>query len=357
MKRTGVWLVLLAAFVASPQITFAQGEDEQERLEVEYKKKMDKEFTKKLPWVHTFDAAKSQAAKENKLILGYFSRSYAQCPPCNHLEGGALLSDWWVALAKDYVPYLNITAQLKEKPDQDLLEAKGGDGFPYMIFMDSSGAVLTDRIWPEGEEDVKTAYADAMTKKAAIDALRAAVEKNANDPVARANLALKLALHRVTDTSDADLDALAKTPGLDAAILGEYKVHQVRKSIMNAQKTAMESAKSQEEFMANIESAMYGLAKSGVTIPSSDELANMFFFAGFEGALKAKDKAVAKTMLTGIEEFLKVIVGKDESVKPRAEEFLADVKHRLADLEAGVEHTPGHEHGKENEHEGGGEKK
>jgi ribosomal protein S17E len=42
-----------------------------------YQQKLEKEFVSNAAWVKSLDTAKSKAAKENKLIFGYFTRSYA----------------------------------------------------------------------------------------------------------------------------------------------------------------------------------------------------------------------------------------------------------------------------------------
>jgi ribosomal protein S17E len=42
-----------------------------------YQQKLEKEFVSNTAWVKSLDTAKSKAAKENKLIFGYFTRSYA----------------------------------------------------------------------------------------------------------------------------------------------------------------------------------------------------------------------------------------------------------------------------------------
>ena len=46
-------------------------------LENRYEKKLEKKFITNAAWVKTLDAAKAKAAKEQKLIFGYFTRSYA----------------------------------------------------------------------------------------------------------------------------------------------------------------------------------------------------------------------------------------------------------------------------------------
>jgi hypothetical protein len=47
-------------------------------MEDKDKEKMEKEFVSKIAWETSLSAAKERAAKEGKLIYGYFSRSYAQ---------------------------------------------------------------------------------------------------------------------------------------------------------------------------------------------------------------------------------------------------------------------------------------
>ncbi|MCA8962194.1 MAG: hypothetical protein KDC38_16830 [Planctomycetes bacterium] len=46
-------------------------------LEENYKKKLAKEFVKKVPWVDTLEKAQALSRKTGKPIFGYFSRSYA----------------------------------------------------------------------------------------------------------------------------------------------------------------------------------------------------------------------------------------------------------------------------------------
>ena len=61
------------------------------------------------------------------------------------MEGGPLLSDWWVKESKKFVPYLNISAQLEDKPDQKLMREYDLRGFPSFIFLDDSGLLLFGR--------------------------------------------------------------------------------------------------------------------------------------------------------------------------------------------------------------------
>ena len=49
----------------------------QEKLQAELEKKLGKEFIKNAAWEHDYDKAREKAADGNKLILVYFTRSYA----------------------------------------------------------------------------------------------------------------------------------------------------------------------------------------------------------------------------------------------------------------------------------------
>lgn len=66
-------VAVLCASVASP--LFAQGD--QDKLRAKAKKKLAKPFVTSAPWVLDFDKARAQAKAGDKLILAYFTRSYA----------------------------------------------------------------------------------------------------------------------------------------------------------------------------------------------------------------------------------------------------------------------------------------
>ena len=66
-------ITILSALMAGP----AAAQGEQEKLRAKAKKKLAKPFVTFAPWVLDYDAARARAKKENKLILAYFTRSYA----------------------------------------------------------------------------------------------------------------------------------------------------------------------------------------------------------------------------------------------------------------------------------------
>ncbi len=68
---TGLMLLVGAA---SAQ---ADKEQQEAKFKANYAAKLKKEFLSKVSWETTFAAAKTKAKAENKLLLGYFTRSYA----------------------------------------------------------------------------------------------------------------------------------------------------------------------------------------------------------------------------------------------------------------------------------------
>ena len=61
----------LALSVALSAVAGAQSNEEK------YKKKLEKEFVSKVEWVTSLEKAQEAAVAQNKLIFGYFTRSYA----------------------------------------------------------------------------------------------------------------------------------------------------------------------------------------------------------------------------------------------------------------------------------------
>ncbi len=67
------YLITFALAMAMATGLMAQESD----LQAKYDKKMEKAFASHVKWVLSFQEAKKLAVKEKKLIVGYFTRSYA----------------------------------------------------------------------------------------------------------------------------------------------------------------------------------------------------------------------------------------------------------------------------------------
>lgn len=67
---------LIALSLAAPTLIGGlSGQDQS--LQEKYQKKLQKEFVQKISWVQSLKEAQQTAAESNKLIFGYFTRSYA----------------------------------------------------------------------------------------------------------------------------------------------------------------------------------------------------------------------------------------------------------------------------------------
>lgn len=58
------------------------------------------------------------------------------------MEGGALLTDEFVKFSQDYVLFCHITTRIQGEKDGDLLQRKGGLGFPHIAYLDAGGDVI-----------------------------------------------------------------------------------------------------------------------------------------------------------------------------------------------------------------------
>ena len=68
---------LLATAVASLAIGLPTAAQEADSLQVKLNKKLNESWVSHGGWVTDLDDAKAQAAKENKVIFAYFTRSYS----------------------------------------------------------------------------------------------------------------------------------------------------------------------------------------------------------------------------------------------------------------------------------------
>jgi hypothetical protein len=75
MQRILRWsLLVLGLWAAAP---LASAQEEEAALREQYAEKLHKDFVGKIPWIQSFEQARATAKQQEKLVLGYFSRSYA----------------------------------------------------------------------------------------------------------------------------------------------------------------------------------------------------------------------------------------------------------------------------------------
>ena len=103
--------------------------------------KLSKTVFGRAEWTADFAAAKNQAADTGKPILAYFTRSYAQCGPCDAIESGLLSSPEFVEFAKSVVLFVHCTSHVEGDANPHLLREKGFVSYPTLCFMDADGNV------------------------------------------------------------------------------------------------------------------------------------------------------------------------------------------------------------------------
>jgi hypothetical protein len=251
------------------------------------------------------------------------------------LEGGALLSDWWVNVSKEFVPYLNITTRLDDSPDQDLMGAKGGTGFPTLFFMEpETGAVLNEWWWPEDEDTVREALKKATEKAKGVQTLVAEAAKKPEDKALQAKLQIKLAMMHAASMSLEELRELSKTKGLDPEVKAEFDEWYAGALVQRELDAAQQKAESRKEFTDLASAGFYKLLKDGVRLPAKHENAQMFYDLGLTGAVAAGDAASAKAAFDGLSEALGLIAEQNPTVADKVKAAIEEAKGRLDSIPA-----------------------
>lgn len=206
------------------------------------------------------------------------------------------MSDWWVEMAGSgaFVPYLNVTTHLDDTPDQDLLSEKGGNGFPYLVLMDSEGVVLARRFRPTSADAMKSELKAAAEVKAELDAMRKKAEKNPRDKKLQAELAIELALRFAPQHSMEELKALSMVEGLDEDLVSRFNSWYAEKRFNDAYAAAVGGDGSRDEKLAALGESMLGLFKEGVRLPADSDMAAYYYDYAVSGAISAKDEESAR---------------------------------------------------------------
>ncbi len=87
------------------------------------------------------------------------------------MESGPLSGDEFGDFASKVVLYLNVTSHVKTDADQDLLGAKGGSGFPYLVFLAADGKILAKHNYPRPR--TADGFGETLEEAEAAVALRA----------------------------------------------------------------------------------------------------------------------------------------------------------------------------------------
>ncbi len=132
----------------------------------------------------TWNAAKAQAAKQNKLILLDFWTTW--CGYCKRMSATTLKDKSVVQKSKQFVP-LRLNAEAEGKT---LARRYGVSSYPAYIFVDQNGSVFGRAQGSMSPADFKSAMDQSMKRHKEFRTLTAQVKRNPRDAAALASLAV-----------------------------------------------------------------------------------------------------------------------------------------------------------------------
>jgi len=155
------------------------------------------------------------------------------------MEGGPLLADWWVDAAKsDFIPYLNISSQLPDTPDPNMLRRMGGRGFPFFVVLDDLGQrVVPGKAFPQFRPMNKSGTDVVLRGVQELIDVRATTRSDPKSAALKANLTLLEWLLIQGKSSDAEAESATKVEGVDQELVQRYRAQVVLNQYMAAVKS------------------------------------------------------------------------------------------------------------------------
>ncbi len=207
-----------------------------------------------------------------------------------------------------FVPYVNISAQLPDKPDQGLLRAIGSRSFPTCVIMDTDGKVIL-------RNDTAGAFRPTTEKRlrASLEVvqellqLRSAVKADPEDSSAQASLKVVESILDIRSIPLAELDRLIEEPGISRQLTQRYRrwraVKPVTELLQNyvakVRKIPRSDTAARTREFHSAAGKMLAFYRQGLVL--DDPRAGIFsdyWRLVFEGALQEKDVEAAATALT-----------------------------------------------------------
>ena len=207
--------------------------------------------------------------------------------------------------------FCHITTHVEGEKHADLLEQKGGQGFPHIVFMDSEGNVLAEHNGPRNAEG----FAKTGEAAKAFMALREKAAKG--DPAAKADLLVQQVKmgHVTADAAEKQAAEMKLTPEQKSALEGavvDARVMEIARGV-RSNEAAQEAGK---KFLA--------MHKAGKPGPSSEEAMQPYWIMLMMAAEEAKD-------VEAFETGLKTLKTKFAD-NPRAQAFFKKQEEKLKEL-------------------------
>jgi len=217
-----------------------------------------------------------------------------------------------VKFSKDYVLFCHITTQIDGEKHGNLLEQKGGQGFPYIIFMDADGTVLAEH---QGE---RSAAGFAKTGVAVKDYTTLKAKADKGDKAAQIDFVIaSLTLGKISaaDAEKKIKEAGAPTKEQQAKLDGEL----VNAAVMDIMKTV------EDDDSAKVAGKkFYEMEKAGKPGPTGDQAMQPYYILMMQAAEAAKDPVVFEKALN--------VLKKKFGDNPNAKRFFEANTKKLEEL-------------------------
>jgi len=193
-----------------------------------------------------------------------------------------------VEFSKGHVLYCNVMSQVPGDKDQQLLQEKGGTGFPYLIFMDAEGNILAKH---DGSRDA-AGFSETGKKVSGFMDLRKKAEKG--DKATKIDyLIAQLELEHVKpDEAEKRLKELGKPS----------KEQQAKLDSALANAAVLEIAKSvkSKEGVIGAGKKYLEMHKAKKPVPSSERAFQIYWIWMMDAAEGLKDAATYETALKAL---------------------------------------------------------
>jgi len=217
-----------------------------------------------------------------------------------------------VKFSKDYVLFCHITTHIEGEKHGNLLEEKGGEGFPHIIFMDAEGKILA----VHEEERSAEGFAKTGAKARSFMELKAKAAKG--DKAAKIDLII--AQLDMAQIKAADAEKQLKEAGTlskeQQAKLDEILVNASVMDIVKGIESENEAKAAGQKF--------YEMQKAGKPGPTSEQAVQPYYILGMNAAEEAKDAATFEKNLNA----LKAKFGSN----PQAKKFFEAKEKKLEEL-------------------------
>ena len=214
--------------------------------------------------------------------------------------------------SKDYVLFCHITTQIEGEKYGDLLEQKGGQGFPHLVFMDAEGNVLAEH---QGERNAD-GFSKTGQKATEFISLKAKAEKGDKG----AKIDFIIAQLSLGQLKPAEAEAKIKEAGgatkeQQAKLDGEL----VNASVVETMKTVED-----EDSAKAAGKKFYEAEKAGKPGPTSDQAMQPYYILMMKAAEEAKDAVIFEKAMN--------VLKKKFGDNPNARRFFEANEKKLEEL-------------------------